>query len=834
MSAGIHLLSCRSDCDRIRRKDSSLDKLIVTGLNIAAFVICLLQTQAQRQPFTVRDSIELTTFNEPSELERDAKPVFSPDGKHFLVVTTCGLIRLDRLKSVLWIYDTAAVRSFVTKQERQAQLKPRQIVSVIGVPLAFSLDAYDALISDVRWSADSRRVYFLSQSATGDQELYEVDARTTAARRLTPKGYDVQKFAVVDRTIAATVLRSLGKRDSSPLLSGQAINRNASAVTELPLVKILFPSGTDRWQDLRDIRVWTAKEGESGRFLGGANSHQIDTGVIDVLSLSPKSHSAVRLLPVESIPDSWTSYEPTPLLPAVRINPKKPDIVSPRNIMRLKSYVVLDLRSGKELFRINAPNARPLGLDIPDKAAWSADEYRLLLTNTFLPLEETSDQERARRHYPCVVADVELPSREVRCITFSHFGKPASQEPADTPSLRDVSFGADKDEVILQYRGSPSPLLERYRLHGDHWVLEEPVTSHGDTPPPPPSSNTAPSLSGLEVAVRQTLNSAPTLWATETSSRRTKQLWDPNPQLSRMKLGEASVYRWKGNDGVEWTGGLIKPLDYIPGKRYPLVIQTNGFSGSIFKEVTDGAFPTGMAARPLASVGIMVLQVPDNPGNVIATNAEAQRHVESFRSVIAQLTSEGLIDPKHVGIVGFSRTCWYVESALIKYPTLFAAATIVDGVDESYMQYLLFAQEAETWGEEFEKVNGAKPIGDGLKKWLAFSPGFHLDQVKTPLRIEAIGPRSVLLEWEIYSSLQQQGKPVDLIYIPGGQHILQKPLDRVASQQGNVDWFRFWLKGSDDHNPSTPVQYTQWEKLRALRDAESSQFSIKPGDEGRK
>jgi hypothetical protein len=38
MSAGIQLLSCRSDCDRIRRKDSSLNKLIVIGLNIAAFV----------------------------------------------------------------------------------------------------------------------------------------------------------------------------------------------------------------------------------------------------------------------------------------------------------------------------------------------------------------------------------------------------------------------------------------------------------------------------------------------------------------------------------------------------------------------------------------------------------------------------------------------------------------------------------------------------------------------------------------------------------------------------------------------------------------------------
>ena len=59
-----------------------------------------------------------------------------------------------------------------------------------------------------------------------------------------------------------------------------------------------------------------------------------------------------------------------------------------------------------------------------------------------------------------------------------------------------------------------------------------------------------------------------------------------------------------------------------------------------------------------------------------------------------------------------------------------------------------------------------------------------------------------------------QGKPVDLIYIPSGQHILQKPLERLASQQGNVDWFRFWLQGYQQPNPEDPDQYKRWEDLR--------------------
>ena len=50
---------------------------------------------------------------------------------------------------------------------------------------------------------------------------------------------------------------------------------------------------------------------------------------------------------------------------------------------------------------------------------------------------------------------------------------------------------------------------------------------------------------------------------------------------------------------------------------------------------------------------------------------------------------------------------------------------------------------------------------------------------------------------DIYSQLSSQDKAVDLIYVQHGQHILQAPLDRYASQQGNVDWHLFWLTGAE-------------------------------------
>jgi hypothetical protein len=112
-----------------------------------------------------------------------------------------------------------------------------------------------------------------------------------------------------------------------------------------------------------------------------------------------------------------------------------------------------------------------------------------------------------------------------------------------------------------------------------------------------------------------------------------------------------------------------------------------------------------------------------------------------------------------------------------------------------------------------------------LAVWAKNAPGFQLDRVRTPLLIGTLSPAPILGEWEIYASLRMQKKPVDLMYLPqrdGYQHILQRPLDRLASQQTNVDWFRFWLQRYEDPDPAKVAQYKRWEGLRKLQEAEKS------------
>jgi hypothetical protein len=95
-----------------------------------------------------------------------------------------------------------------------------------------------------------------------------------------------------------------------------------------------------------------------------------------------------------------------------------------------------------------------------------------------------------------------------------------------------------------------------------------------------------------------------------------------------------------------------------------------------------------------------------------------------------------------------------------------------------------------------------------------------MDKVQTPLLLLQPGPVSVFADWEPYAALRYLKKPVDLIMLQSGTHVMTNPTQRLASETINVDWFRFWLQDYEDPAPEKAEQYKRWRELRTLRDAE--------------
>ena len=207
----------------------------------------------------------------------------------------------------------------------------------------------------------------------------------------------------------------------------------------------------------------------------------------------------------------------------------------------------------------------------------------------------------------------------------------------------------------------------------------------------------------------------------------------PVPGLALARVEEVA---WKTSRHNEVKAGLYWPVDYVAGKKYPIVIQTHGWSPDRFW--IDGPWTTAFAAQALAGKGFFVLQVPDPDSHLVDTPKEVPAAMAIYDGAIDLLDRKGLIDRDRIGITGFSRTIMYVTYTLIHSRHHFAAADITDGVDYGYLQYMEISNFYPTLADEMDRLNGAPPFGKGLLKWVKVSPAFLMDKIETPLRIQTL------------------------------------------------------------------------------------------------
>jgi len=741
--------------------------------------------------FTVRDSIEMERFNDPSARDPAAQVKYSPDSRHFLIITSRGLIDSGQVESTLWLFNTSSVAHYVSARDGAPAPQPAALVRLRGKIQSYQGDSYGSLITSATWSTDSKSIIYLGQNGSRNPRLFRVDIGGGSPVALTPAGQNVSTFDVKSDVVVYTAI------PSPPLR--RRLNRQAEDITGKNLSEILFPtreiSSTEHLFVHRGRAVFDVKDPYTGLPLNSASAYHLFSPKI-----APNARAAVVPLPVGEIPANWASY--TPAMEWARLVPKPATPENKSEFTWPKQYGLLNLADGSLKPLISAPVGWMTGFSDALFVSWAPDNSAILVSNSYLPLSKDNSKNPAL--LPCTAVVVRLPQQEAECVVLSR-----SPERDSNHRLYLVPNGGEfvgsANELRLRFWNENKEIqTDTYRFQGGSWIRLDTVMGGTDRG------------SGLNVNLEQTLNSPPALWATDESGHK-KKFWSPAHQIEPSAIGEASIYKWKDDTGYEWIGGLIKPVGYRSGVRYPIVIQTHGFH-SPGEFITDGAYTTAFAARELASAGFVVLELRDRHDHTLSP-AEAADMVRGFESAIDQLSQAGLIDSQRVGIIGFSRTCYYVESAIIHAPSRYAAASISDGIDESYLQSIMF--DVNRSNSEGSQIYGAPPFGEGLANWVSAAPGFHLDKVHTPLMISAIAPMSVLEEWEIYSSLHQQGKPVSFFYMPHDQHILQNPLVRLASQQANVDWFRFWLQGYEDPDPAKREQYVRWEGLCDMQRTEN-------------
>jgi dipeptidyl aminopeptidase/acylaminoacyl peptidase len=751
--------------------------------------------QQAKRAFTLADDIGLTLF--ATQGGGDPAVHFSPDGKYFAVWTERGSVAHNRVEDSLRFYRTQDVEAFL-KGEHVQPPKPVWVVALA--------DKRNPVIDQWRWLGDSSGVAFLKPGPDGvilSQQLVVADLKKRTVEPLMPTAAEVQGFDIRDRQHFVYVTANHADWEKRTRLESES---SAVVGTGRSLYDLMFPrTPFARHYSPSTKQLSAVMDGK--RFEVTHNGLPLDFDEHSI-ALSPDGKSLAALAPVEEVPASWEKlYLPPPFLGYGGGGSFRPGHTIQAGHRTAKQYVRIDLKSGRVQPFVDAPSMDSVGIMSGMYVApwWSADGRAVLLPGAFL---QPKPDEPAR---PCI-AIIDLQSNSSSCVVTPKEGYSEDKSPVDNfhrhiDVILDARFAPRDNRQVLvtvdSYNGAPGR-RDQYQQNPDHgWQYAGETIGSIETGP-----------NDLQIKVMETFKEPPLLVAARKETSRV--LWDPNPQLHNIQLADVSVYKWKDSEGRNWSGALYKPANYQPGRRYPLVVQTHGFDETAF--APSGLYTTAFAAQEQAAAGIMVLQLSmiEDRDCEMGTPNEAPCDVGVYTSAIKQLVSDGSVDPERVGIIGFSRTCYYVMEMLTTNPIRLRAASITDGILIDYFSCMFSGScDGET------TIVGTKPYGEGLQQWLKRSPEFKLDQVRTPLLVNTVinAPEftSVFSMWAPYIGLRNLNKPVELMLFNGTEHIATNPAVRMGSQGGSVDWFRFWLQDYEDPDPAKAEQYERWRELKKLQ-----------------
>ncbi len=254
-------------------------------------------------------------------------------------------------------------------------------------------------------------------------------------------------------------------------------------------------------------------------------------------------------------------------------------------------------------------------------------------------------------------------------------------------------------------------------------------------------------------------------------------------KLPRENLAEMKPIRYKSSDGLEIPAYLTLPKG-VPARGLPAIVVPHG--GPWARD----AFGYSSMAQFFANRGYAVLQ-PNFRGSTgygekflnAANNQWGEKMQDDITWGVKHLVSEGIADPKRVGILGGSYGGYAALAGVAFTPDVYAAGVSIVGPSNLKTLLESIPPYWEAGRKMFHMRMGDPTTPEGSKQMERQSPLFSASRIKTPLLViqGANDPRVKKAESDqIVIALRDRSFPVEYIVAPDEGHGFARPVNNMA------------------------------------------------------
>jgi len=289
----------------------------------------------------------------------------------------------------------------------------------------------------------------------------------------------------------------------------------------------------------------------------------------------------------------------------------------------------------------------------------------------------------------------------------------------------------------------------------------------------------------------------PDVWVTGPNFKDLKKVSNGDAQRAQFRWGIAELLSFKNVDGVPLKGILLKPEDFDPKRKYPMIVY-------IYEKLSQGLHSfrnpgPGTSINPTLYVsnGYLIFL----PDIVYSIGYPGQSALKCVLPGIQAVVDKGFVDENAIGIQGHS---WggYQIAYMVTQTNRFKAAA-----PGALVSNMTSAYSGIRWGtglpRQFQYEHSQSRIGGSLweypLRYLENSPVFRADRVQTPL-LMIHNDEDDAVPWyqgiEYYLALRRLGKEVYMFSYNGEKHGLRKRINQKDYTRRLQEFFDHFLKGA--------------------------------------